>query len=222
MIPTYFITGTDTDCGKTYATVALLDYLQQQNKMGRAIKPVASGCHYDQNNWVNADIQQLTQANGAHPAPICQWTLRSAISPNLAAAEEGVTITTAQIKAFYQAYPKSDLDYLLIEGAGGLLVPLNEQETWIDFLVQTRIPVILVVGMRLGCMNHALLTAYALQKHHIPCHGWIANFLDPTMLASAENLATLQRWLNFPLLGTIAYQGTFCSKSGIGLGDKHR
>lgn len=214
MIKTYFITGTDTDCGKTYATVALLQHLRRQNKIARAMKPVASGCYYEQGKWVNADVEQLTEANGTHLADICRWTFRSPVSPNLAAAEEGVAIHVAEIKAFYRDYPKSDLDYLLIEGAGGLLVPLNEQETWMDFLVQTRVPVILVVGMRLGCMNHALLTAYALEKQHIPCCGWIANFLDPTMLAQTENLHTLQQWLRCPLLGTISYQGSFVQNRG--------
>ncbi len=213
MIKTYFITGTDTDCGKTYVTVALLKYLQQQKMRARALKPIASGCQLEQGELVNDDIQRLEQANGSHPSAIYNWKLRSAISPNLAAAEEGVSITAAQIKTFCVAYPKTDLDYLLVEGAGGLLVPLNERETWIDFLVQTRMPVLLVVGMRLGCMNHALLTAYVLRKQHIPCHGWIANFLDPNMSAQLENLATLQHWLDYPLLGTIPFQGEFCPES---------
>ncbi|MCX7091469.1 MAG: dethiobiotin synthase [Legionellales bacterium] len=213
MIKSYFITGTDTDCGKTYVTVALLQYLHQQKMRARALKPIASGCHLKQGVWVNDDVQRLEKANGNNPSAINHLTLRSPISPNLAAAEEGVAFTAAKIKSFYEAYPKTDLDYLLVEGAGGLLVPLNEQETWLDFLVQTRMPVLLVVGMRLGCMNHALLTAYALRKQHIPCHGWIANFLDPNMLAQAENLQTLQHWLAYPFLGSIPYQGVFCPAS---------
>jgi dethiobiotin synthetase len=127
----------------------------------------------------------------------------------LAAKEEGQVISSVQIKTFYESYPKDDLDYLLIEGAGGLLVPLNDQETWIDFLDHTHIPVILVVGMRLGCINHALLSAHALAKHHIHCHGWIANFIDPNMLAQNENLHTLEQWLYPPLLGIVPYQGSF-------------
>jgi dethiobiotin synthetase len=213
MIKTYFITGTDTDCGKTYATVAFLEHLKQQQLRAKALKPVASGCREQQGQLINEDICRLEQANGCNKTPIYRWLFQPPIAPHLAAEEAGVRITAEQIKAFYEAYPKTDLDYLLIEGAGGLFVPLNEQETWIDFLVHSRIPVILVVGMRLGCINHALLTAYALQKQHIACHGWIANFIDPQMSAQEDNLKTLQHWLQYPLLGTIGYQkGFICPK----------
>lgn len=213
MLHTYFMAGTDTDCGKTYVTVSLLDYLHRQSLSARALKPVASGCIEVQGVRVNEDVQRLEAANGTTSSPICHWMLPTPIAPHLAAKAAGVSISAAKIKAFCDAYPKEDLEYLLIEGAGGLLVPLNGQETWIDFLVQTYTPVILVVGMRLGCINHALLTAYALMKQHILCHGWIANFLDPDMLAQAGNLETLERWLDYPLLGTVPYQGTFCPHS---------
>lgn len=213
MLKTYFITGTDTDCGKTYVTVALLNHLRQKQLKVRALKPVASGCQEENGVLINQDIMRLEQANGAQTPPIWQWKLRSPISPNLAAVEDNVIITTSKIKTFYENYPKTDLDCLLIEGAGGLLVPLNDQETWVDFLVQTRIPVILVVGMRLGCMNHALLTAYALNKQHIHCGGWIANFLDPNMLAQAGNLETLKQWLQYPYLGSVSYNGSFFSST---------
>ena len=213
MIKTYFITGTDTDCGKTYVTAALLDYLRQQQVSAKALKPVASGCREENGEWVNDDIQRLEHANGGKAAPIHRWLMRSPIAPHLAAKEEGFSISAAKIKTFWEEYPKEGLDYLLLEGAGGLFVPLNEQETWVDFLVQSHIPVILVVGMRLGCINHALLTSYALIKHHIPCHGWIANFIDPHMLEQTQNLATLQQWLHYPLLGTIPYQGFFSPTS---------
>ena len=207
MIKTYFVLGTDTDCGKTYTTVAILDYLREKQMTARALKPVASGCREENGVLINDDIQQLQIANGNHPAPINRWMMKPPISPHLAAQTSGVSISACKIKTFYESYPKEGLDYLLIEGAGGLCVPLNDQETWIDFLIQTHIPVILVVGMRLGCINHALLTMYALRKQHIPCHGWIANFIDPHMLAQTDNLETLQTWLHSPLLGTIPYQG---------------
>jgi dethiobiotin synthetase len=209
MIKTYFVLGTDTDCGKTYTTVALLDYLREQQIAARALKPVASGCREENGALINDDIQQLRLANGSHAAPIHHWMMQAPIAPHLAAEAAGVSISATKIKTFYESYPKEGLEYLLIEGAGGLFVPLNDQETWIDFLVQSHIPVILVVGMRLGCINHALLTSYALIKQHIPCHGWIANFIDPHMLAQSDNLQTLQKWLHYPLLGTIPYQGSF-------------
>ncbi len=209
MIKSFFILGTDTNCGKTYVTVELIKFLRNQDLQVRAIKPVASGCHEDKGSWVNDDIQRLQQANGNHSAPIYQYMLQSPIAPHLAAKAANLSISVANIKAFYETYPKQGLEYLLIEGAGGLYVPLNNQETWVDFLLQTHIPVILVVGMRLGCINHSLLTAFALRKQSIRCHGWIANFIEPSMLAQEDNLSTLQQWLDCPLLGTIAFQGSF-------------
>ena len=209
MLKSYFITGTDTHCGKTYVTVALLNHLRSQNKSALALKPVASGCEEVDGQWINHDIQCLEQANGSQSPPIWKWKFRPPIAPHLAAQQEKVQISASEIKRFYTSYPKENLDYMLVEGAGGLLVPLNSQETWLDFLVATHMPVILVVGMRLGCINHALLTAYALRKQHIACHGWIANFLDPSMLAVADNLNTLKQWLRYPYLGHVSYGGDF-------------
>lgn len=211
----YFILGTDTDCGKTYATVALLTYLRQQNLQARALKPVASGCQEINGIMQNDDVARLQSANQDTTIPICQWMMHPPIAPHLAAKEAGFSITSAKIKAFYESYPKQDLDYLLIEGAGGLFVPLNDQETWVDFLYHSRMPVILIVGMRLGCINHALLTAYALRKHHIACEGWIANFLDPQMVMADRNLETLQQWIHFPFLGEIPFEGSFQPQQGF-------
>jgi dethiobiotin synthetase len=112
-------------------------------------------------------------------------------------------------RAHYE--PLNRRDYLLIEGAGGLMAPLNDHETWLDFLTLSRIPVILVVGMRLGCLNHALLAAHALQSQNIACAGWVANCLDPNMLELEANLNTLVQRLTYPLLATIPYQGQFPS-----------
>ncbi len=209
MLKTWFIVGTDTDCGKTYVTVALLEYLRQQKQVARALKPVASGCTEEHGVLVNEDIQRLEHANGVSSPPIHHWVMPLAISPHLAAKAEGLSLSVAEIQAFYESYPSKDLDYLFIEGAGGLFVPLNEQETWVDFLCQTQLPVILVVGMRLGCINHALLTAYALKQHQLTCVGWIANFIDPHMLVPTENLDTIAKKLDCPLLGTVPFQGMF-------------
>ncbi|PJD94322.1 MAG: dethiobiotin synthase [Legionella sp.] len=206
---TYFIVGTDTDCGKTYVTVALLDYLRQQNQAGHALKPIASGCTKENGVLINEDIRSLQKANGVQTPSINRWLMTSAIAPHLAAKESGMTLSASEIMAFCQSYPTAGLSHLLIEGAGGLMVPLNEEETWIDFLTKSNIPVILVVGMRLGCINHALLTASVLDSHHISCTGWIANFLDPTMLAPQDNLQTLVHKLPHRLLGKLSFGGGF-------------
>ncbi len=209
MLNTYFVVGTDTDCGKTYVTVALLDYFRQQQQPAHALKPVASGCREEQGVLINEDVEALQKANGVLTPSINRWMMQKPIAPHLAARENGFTLSVSEILAFCQSYPSAGLEHLLIEGAGGLMVPLNDDETWIDFLTQSKIPVIIVVGMRLGCINHALLTAWALQSHGISCKGWIANFLDPKMSAQQENLHTLKRKLSVPLLGTVSFQGAF-------------
>lgn len=204
MLNTYFIVGTDTDCGKTYVTQSLVRQLQS----ALAIKPVASGCQYIHGQWINTDVEQLMQTNKA-TQPICGWLLQDPISPHLAAKRMQIELTASEIVDFVQAFPRSAYEHLLVEGAGGLMVPLNTKETWIDVLKLGKWPVILVVGMRLGCINHSLLTAAVLQQQQIPCLGWIANGLDPHMLAQEEVLETLRHSMAFPCLGTVSYQGQF-------------
>ena len=203
----YFITGTDTDCGKTYVTCQLLDYFKKRQQRIIAIKPVASGCWEENNQLINDDLLQLQHYNGEVQQDICPWRFIPPLSPHLAAAEAEQCISTEAITTFCFDEAFTAFDYQLIEGAGGLMVPLNANETWIDFLLQSRIPVILVVGMRLGCLNHALLTELALNKHHIKCVGWIANCLDKDMLALTANISTLEKKLSWPLLATIPYGG---------------
>lgn len=202
----YFIIGTDTDCGKTYVTCQLLRYFQRQGHRVRALKPVASGCVEQDGIWVCEDVQQLQAHNGGFDGIVCAWPFKPPISPHLAAREAGVQLSARAITDFCCA-PHDDLDYLLIEGAGGLMVPLNEQETWLDVLRLSGLPVILVVGMRLGCINHALLTAFALKTQGIDCAGWIANGIDPDMLAVPGNMETLCERMDMPLLATVAHGG---------------
>lgn len=197
----YFITGTDTDCGKTYVT----NQLKQHFPKAQAIKPIASGCSEVGGQLVNEDA--LLHQSNLSMEMINPWRFKQPVSPHIAAKEEGVLVTSQELATFCLQWQASDVETLLIEGAGGLMMPLNDNETWIDFLTLTKIPVILVVGMRLGCINHALLTARVLQFHGIECVGWIANCLDPTMLFLADNKATLVQKMNFPLLGTVDFGG---------------
>ena len=203
----YFIIGTDTDCGKTHVTCHLIENLKQNHQRVLAIKPIASGCTELDGLLCSDDVQRLNRHNGVDYDDSLFWRFKRPISPHLAAAEEGSLLTANAIARSCQSFESFDLDYLLIEGAGGLMVPLNSQETWIDFLIQTGIPVILVVGIRLGCLNHALLTEAVLNMHQIQCHGWIANCIDREMLAVTENIATLTDKLSFPLLATIPFEG---------------
>lgn len=204
----YFILGTDTDCGKTHVTCQLIDFLKENQQRVHAIKPVASGCV--------AGVSEDVLALNTHLGHLSEgdekrfWRLIRPISPHLAALEEGVALSTHLIAEACQQQPSVDLDYLLIEGAGGLMVPLNAHETWIDFFILTKIPVILVVGIRLGCINHALLTNFAMRSHGIECVGWVANCLAPNELAVPEIIQTLTEKMGNPLAIIPFYNAEQC------------
>ncbi|MGQ3892247.1 dethiobiotin synthase [Legionella sp. CNM-4043-24] len=204
-----FITGTDTDCGKTYVCCQLLDYLHQSGKRALALKPVASGAVERQGQWINDDIERLRKHNPQSSPAINAWLYADPISPHLAAQRRGERLSASEVAEFCNDEHFSGYDCVLIEGAGGLMVPLNESETWLDLLAMTAMPVILVVGIRLGCINHALLTDAVLRMQNIPCLGWIANCLDPDMQALDENIQSLSDRLSMPLLGRVARAGYF-------------
>lgn len=207
MTTTYFILGTDTNCGKTYVTCQLLRYFQARKRSVHAIKPIASGCVVQNDTLINDDILQLEHYNANKQIDICPWRFKLPISPHLAAEVDGHFVTAQEVIGFCNEQISTDLDYLLIEGAGGLMVPMNTDETWVDVLVPSKMPVILVVGMRLGCINHALLTAVALKTYGIACVGWIANCLDENMLMLSENIQTLSDKMEWPLLATVPFMG---------------
>lgn len=197
----YFITGTDTDCGKTYVTMRLVNYFPK----AVAIKPIASGCLEIDNQLVNSDARQLQQSSGLSLDLINPWRFKLPVSPHIAAYREGSCLSITEVADYCLNLHLDGIDKLFIEGAGGLMVPLNDHETWIDFLKRTGIPVILVVGMKLGCINHALLTEAVLNANHIKCVGWIANCLDPNMQELLANIATLHQKLESPLLAKVAF-----------------
>ena len=199
----YFITGTNTDCGKTYVTRKLTSFYSR----AAAIKPVASGCKRINEQLISSDALQLQQHSILSMEQINPWRFEEPVSPHIAANNQGVRINVNEIAEYCLAFESAGIELLFIEGAGGLMVPLNEKETWIDFLQLTEIPVILVVGLTLGCINHALLTQVALDSNNVHCEGWIANCVDPGMMALDENIKTLENKLNFPLLATIPYLG---------------
>lgn len=197
----YFIIGTDTDCGKTYVTRKLMDSVENSV----AIKPIASGCMEKDGDLISADAQVLQKNSPLTLEQINPWRFSSPVSPHIAAKLDGVRISIQDIADYCLQFDLPDTDTLFIEGAGGLMVPLNDEETWVDFLRLTKIPVILVVGMRLGCINHAFLTAKVLEQFGIECKGWIANCIDPGMLFLKENINTLIKGLKMPLLDEIPF-----------------
>lgn len=209
----YFITGTDTDCGKTYATSKIAEYLFSLGKKVKALKPVASGCSKQDGNLTSEDALRLQAINRKHfivddyLTNICPWSFEEPIAPHIAAKRSNIKLSAKEIADFCTDKKHDFFDTILIEGAGGLLVPLNEHETWIDVIKLTKAKVILIVGMRLGCINHALLTMTALQAHAIPCAGWIANCVHHDMPYLTENIETLISRVNAPFLGTIPFAG---------------
>lgn len=205
--PHYFVTGTDTDVGKTLIASALVAYFAKQGLRSVGMKPIAAGGEYVDGDWHNHDVAQLQAASNVD-APL-DWMnpyrFEPPIAPHIAAAQSGVTIEIPKLKQCYQDLA-TIAEVVIVEGAGGFYVPINPTETLADLAVALQLPVILVVGMRLGCINHALLSVAAIASRGLPLAGWVANQLHPDMPMFAENLASLQQRISAPLLGVVPWQ----------------
>ncbi|MCK4743435.1 MAG: dethiobiotin synthase [Sulfuriflexus sp.] len=203
----YFITGTDTGVGKTLCAAGLLEAFKQQGKTTIAMKPVASGCEETSEGLRNEDALLLMQHMTAEASyeEVNPYTFVPPMAPHLAAVREGLTINSEPLVK--QARQLSDrADCIVIEGAGGWLAPLNETQSFADLAKQFEIPVILVVGIRLGCLNHALLTVENMQQRDVCIAGWIANAGLPETddcMDIEENIASLVSRIAAPLLGTV-------------------
>lgn len=193
----FFITGTDTGIGKTYVACQLIRQYVAQGYRVVGMKPVAAGCELVDDQWINEDVRLLTEASNVD-APlhlVNPYCFRAPIAPHIAAEQEQVNIQIEVIVQAYQALAEL-ADIVVVEGAGGLLVPLNAQHTIADLIAHLNIPVIFVVGMRLGCINHALLTLEVMQARGLTIAAWVANPIDKEMLCYQENLLTLQTKLH--------------------------
>ncbi len=199
----YFVTGTDTGAGKTLVSCALLHGFAAQGRRSAGFKPVAAGCDADGRN---GDAKALLAASAAALAyeQVNPYCLGQPIAPHLAAQHEGVRIELARIIAAFEALA-AQTDVVVVEGAGGFKVPLNEREDGSDLARALGLPVILVVGMRLGCLNHALLTVSAIAACGLKCAGWIANVAEDGMAELPGNIATLQQRIAAPLLGVVPH-----------------
>jgi dethiobiotin synthetase len=203
----FFVAGTDTDCGKTFVSCVLLHVAARTGRSTVGMKPVAAGAVQTEQGLRNDDALRLQRAASVPLAyeqvnPVC---LPAAVSPHLAAAQAGKRLQVQRISGFCQGVLMKRADLTLIEGAGGWRVPLSEHEFMSDLARALDLPVILVVGMRLGCLNHALLTAEAIVRDGLTIAGWIATQRDPGMELIAENLQTLREALPFPCLGYIPF-----------------
>ena len=204
----YFITGTDTDVGKTLVSAGLLALAKKQGLRTAAIKPVAAGCFETDGGLRNDDALLLQEQCSVELDydQINPVALHSAIAPHIAAEQEGRRLNVSRLTGFCRGVLLQPSDFVVIEGAGGWRVPVNSRETLADLPKALDVPVILVVAMRLGCINHALLTAEAIRRDGLTLAGWVANTpeLEP-MKSYAENLLTLKTLIGAPLLGEIPY-----------------
>ncbi|MCD6045092.1 MAG: bioD [Gammaproteobacteria bacterium] len=204
-----FITGTDTAVGKTTISCLLLKKLKQLGYKTFAMKPIASGCTMDENNhFVNEDALALQAAASIfkpYPA-INPIALKEPIAPHLAAKLMGKKLSVALLTETITAHVQAEADINIIEGVGGWSVPLNETELFSEAILQLNIPTILVVAIKLGCLNHAILTYHNIVQMKVPLLGWVANCIEQDTLASSGNIETLKQWIHAPCLGVVPFR----------------
>ena len=205
MTAAYFVTGTDTEVGKTTIAAGLLHAARLAGLSTAAAKPVASGCEITAEGLRNSDALALL---GECTLPlryeqVNPLAFEPAIAPHLAAREAGVELTVAALAAPVRQVLAMQAQFSLVEGAGGWRVPLAGDEALSDLAIELGLPVILVVGVRLGCINHALLSAEAIERDGLRLAGWVANIVDPSTSRLQENLATLEQRLEAPCLGRV-------------------
>ena len=201
-----FITGTDTGVGKSLVACALLHAYAARGLRVIGMKPVAAGAAFVNGAWVNEDVAQLLAASNVR-APleaVNPYCFEQAIAPHIAAS---INKKTININKLQDSCARLSVlaDIVMVEGAGGFCVPLNDHESSADLARALALPVVLVVGMRLGCLNHALLTAEAIRARGLTLTGWVGNHIDAAMPQADANVASLEARLNAPLIARIAY-----------------
>ena len=205
----FFITGTDTGIGKTRVACGLVAALQRQGLRVLAMKPVACGVIEHNGCMINEDVLAFSELTGQKPDDprLCPYSLPEPVSPNIAAEHAAISIDLHLIND-YLTELRSQAHVVVVEGAGGWLAPLSATQTMADLACALRLPVILTVGLRLGCLNHALLTLHALRSSGATLAGWVANHVDPAMPEVAANIATLERHIGVPPLAILPHEAT--------------
>lgn len=204
-----FVTGTDTDCGKTEIALALMEALRRRGLVVLGMKPVASGCERTPEGLRNGDAWRL-QAQGSREVPyalVNPYSFELPVAPHIAAGQAGVEIDVEVIKAGAE-WLGEKCDFLVIEGIGGWRVPLGPSLSASDLPRALDVPVILVSGIRLGCINHSLLTVESIRASGARLAGWIANQVDSNMLVTDENLTTLAALIDAPCLGVAPWMAS--------------
>lgn len=204
----FFIAGTDTGVGKTLISSALLLFLKKRGFKTAAIKPISSGCTKTSQGMRNTDakILQSCATEKFSYSQVNPFAFFEPTAPHIAAQKINQMLTVTNILAHSRDILNSSADYKIVEGVGGWLVPLNAKETMADLAIAIGFPVVLVVGLRLGCLNHALLSLTTIQSTPLLLAGWVANTITPNMLFINENIQTLKDAIPAPLLGIIPYQ----------------
>jgi len=205
-VRSFFVTGTDTEVGKTVVACALVRAFVARGERVAVMKPIASGAERRPEGLRNADASSLLEAANlpltyGQVNPYC---FQPAVSPHIAAEDARIRIDIGTIAAGFSAM-QGISDRVVVEGAGGWLAPINADESMADLARALRLPALLVVGLRLGCLNHAQLTRLAIESAGVPFAGWIANRMQPAMAREAENLATLERRLGEPPLAIVPF-----------------
>ena len=215
MVKCFFVTGTDTEVGKTLVTQALMKATVESGRKVVGYKPVASGCVLLEGELKNSDALTL-QANSSIPLPYTMhnpYAFAPAIAPHIAAAQANESISLSRLSEGLAQLKATAVDCIFVEGAGGWRLPINERQYLSDWAKVEHLPVILVVGARLGCINHALLTLEAIRHDGLVVAGWVLNHIDPQMSEFEANVAALKLRINAPLLGEIPWLGAEVSES---------
>jgi dethiobiotin synthetase len=201
-----FVTGTDTGVGKTLVSAALVRALAAQGVRVSGMKPVAAGAQWQDGAWRNEDVEALVAAGngGASRGDICPYLLADAMAPHIAAERAGVKLQQHRILEALQRL-QSRVDTVVVEGVGGFCVPLGADFGTADLARAMALPVVLVVGLRLGCLNHAALTVEAVLSRGLRLAGWVANTIDPDMPEQDRNVQALETIIPAPCIGRIPW-----------------
>ena len=207
MLPNqFYVTGTDTGVGKSVASAALLHALRARGRRAIGMKPVASGCEWIDGGWRNEDARLLQAASDPRPDydDVNPFALRAPVAPELALRDDGVELALTPILAAH-ARLAAQGDAMVVEGVGGWAAPLSAELDQLDLVRALRLPVVLVVGLRLGCINHARLSVRAIQDDGVELLGWIGNVIDPAMARIDDNFGILRQRLPIPCWGRLPY-----------------
>ena len=207
MLPNqFYVTGTDTGVGKSVASAALLHALRARGRRAIGMKPVASGCEWIDGGWRNEDARLLQAASDPRPDydDVNPFALRAPVAPELALRDDGVELALAPILAAH-ARLAAQGDAMVVEGVGGWAAPLSAELDQLDLVRALRLPVVLVVGLRLGCINHARLSVRAIQDDGVELLSWIGNVIDPAMARIDDNFGILRQRLPIPCWGRLPY-----------------